>query len=358
MDRGHRLHERERERGDGRAGRRRTRRRSGAWWGPRSACRRRRRSTSPRGSSARGCRWTASRPGSRASRRLSRRRRRPSPPRLPRSGRRIRGRRSPRRRSGSPARTVRPSPCPVTGIAKGVGMIHPRMATMLVVVMTDASDRAGHAPRDAPRSDRPDVGPAERRRRHEHERHGLPRRVREPRPRSRGGRIRRRRPAPRRPWRRSPGTSHASRRLTARARRRSSRCRVTGAADDVDARAVARSVVVQQPREGGGPRPRPELGPGRGRRGQCRRRRGRDPRGRRPRSRPRRQRPRGLRGGGRPGIACGSRSPGTSSTTARRGRPRPVRPRGGTRRDGRPRGRHRPRPGSRRRVTARRSGAT
>ncbi len=37
----------------------------------------------------------------------------------------------------------------VSGIAKGVGMIHPRMATMLSVVMTDATRDAGGAPRHA-----------------------------------------------------------------------------------------------------------------------------------------------------------------------------------------------------------------
>ena len=41
---------------------------------------------------------------------------------------------------------------------------------------------------------------------------------------------------------------------------------VTGARDDADARAVARAVVSSQPGQGRGPRPRPELGPDRGRR--------------------------------------------------------------------------------------------
>jgi glutamate N-acetyltransferase / amino-acid N-acetyltransferase len=37
-----------------------------------------------------------------------------------------------------PGRDGRPSPVRVSGIAKGVGMIHPRMATMLAIILTDA----------------------------------------------------------------------------------------------------------------------------------------------------------------------------------------------------------------------------
>ena len=52
--------------------------------------------------------------------------------------------RAPRRRTAAPV------PVTVAGIAKGVGMIHPRMATMLAVVLTDAAVEPGDAPRAPP----------------------------------------------------------------------------------------------------------------------------------------------------------------------------------------------------------------
>ena len=48
----------------------------------------------------------------------------------------------------------------VTGIAKGVGMIHPNMATMLSVVLTDAAVAAGRALEPAPAGRGENVGPA------------------------------------------------------------------------------------------------------------------------------------------------------------------------------------------------------
>ena len=56
---------------------------------------------------------------------------------------------------------------------------------------------------------------------------------------------------------------------------------VTGAADDASARAVARAVVSLEPGQGGRPRPRPQLGPDRGRGRQRATGRCRGPRGRR-----------------------------------------------------------------------------
>ena len=88
----------------------------------------------------------------------------------------------------------------------------------------------------------------------------------------------------RRGWRapstRSAGRSRASRRPTARGPRRSSPCQVAGAADVADARARRPGGRLEQPGEGGRPRPRPELGPMPG--GGNARLATRRPRGRRP----------------------------------------------------------------------------
>ena len=131
----------------------------------------------------------------------------------------------------------------VSGIAKGVGMIHPRMATMLGVVLTDASV-APATLHGLLSPDRPaDLEPAQRRRRHQHERHRLPARVR-----ARAGAVR---------WRpASPeaaalgGAIEAVARSLARQQAADGEgattlitCQVSGAADDYDARAIARSVV-------------------------------------------------------------------------------------------------------------------
>ena len=72
-------------------------------------------------------------------------------------------------------------------------MIHPRMATMLVGRPDRRDGRPGDAPRAPPAGGRADLGPAERRRRHEHERHGLPPRVGRGRRRAGPGRHRARR---------------------------------------------------------------------------------------------------------------------------------------------------------------------
>ena len=81
--------------------------------------------------------------------------------------------------------------------------------------------RAGGPPRAAPPGRGPDLGPAQRRRRHEHERHGLPPRLRAPPGRRRSTAGTRAAAEPRRrASRRSPATSPASRRPTARAPRR------------------------------------------------------------------------------------------------------------------------------------------
>ena len=298
--------------------------------------RRRRRSCSRRGSSGRACRSTSSRPGSPRSpaalaaiddgglaaaagapddRHAQRRRRRvtialPDP-------------------DGLTVRSIR-----VTGIAKGVGMIHPRMATMLSIVLTDATvDPATlHGLLAAGR--RPDVGPAQRRRRHVHERHGLRARVRDGR-------------APRRCERGTREAVTLGRAIEAVARDLARQqaadgegattlitCQVSGATDDADARAVARAVDLVLAGQGGRPRQGPELGPDRRRRGQ------RDA-GRR-----------GGAGGGRAGrrVRAGTgRDPGDARSRAapdrdrgpsrvRRpgGRPDRVRSRGGPEGDARP----------------------
>ena len=114
----------------------------------------------------------------------------------------------------------RPVTVTVSGIAKGVGMIHPRMATMLAVVLTDAAA----APETLWGLLRPAAARTwdqlSRRRRHEHQRHGVRPRVggvrggTGPRRQSRGRDPGARRSRP------SPATSPASRPPTARAQRR------------------------------------------------------------------------------------------------------------------------------------------
>ena len=175
----------------------------------------------------------------------------------PRRDRRRRSRRPPRR-SGRPTRGRRPrrrrSPCPipdglavrsvrVTGIAKGVGMIHPRMATMLVDRPDRRDGRPGDAPRAAPAGRRADLGPAQRRRRHEHERHRVRPRL------GRGRRGAGRRPARARRAELGRAIEAVARDL---ARQQAAdgegattliTCQVSGAVDDADARAVARAVV-------------------------------------------------------------------------------------------------------------------
>ncbi len=151
--------------------------------------------------------------------------------------------RSRRRPWTCPAPTATPVPVTVSGIAKGVGMIHPKMATMLSVVLTDAAVEPGR-PLVAPATGRrPDLGSAVGRRRHEHQRHRL-----RPRIGGVGGGAR---------W--GPGsaaavTLGAAIEAVARdlARQQAAdgegatiliTADVRGAADDADARAVARAVV-------------------------------------------------------------------------------------------------------------------
>ena len=122
-------------------------------------------------------------------------------------------------------------------------MIHPRMATMLSIVLTDATASPQtlhailrHAARD-------DLGPALGRRRHEHQRHGLPPRVGRP----RGPPTPTTDPAARAAL---AAAVEAVARDLARQQARDGEgatalvtCQVTGAADDADARAVARAVI-------------------------------------------------------------------------------------------------------------------
>ena len=243
----------------------------------------------------------------------------------------------------------------VSGIAKGVGMIHPRMATMLAVVLTDAavepavlagllrpaavrtwnqlsvdgdtstndtvfvlaSGKAGNEPSRAGL----DGGEGARRS-------------------DRGGRPRSGTSAGRR--RRGGGDADHLPGV-----RRARRCRGTGGG--------AGGGVVE-PAQGGGPRPRPELGPHRRRSGERRAGRCRGARGRRT-----------ARGGG--GGTCrhpGRTRPGPVADRDRRPprvrrhgrRPGRLRPRGGTRRDGCSRAPDPPRPGTRRAAPAKRSAAT
>ena len=233
-----------RERGHGRRGRRRPGRDRDRCSRPRSASPVDGRCTSRRASSGRACRSTAWPTGSAALVAAPRgQRRRRSRPRRSRSARRIRGPRSRRRRSTCPDRPARTAGhVTVSGIAKGVGMIHPRMATMLVD-RPDRRDRRARRPLGPPPAGRrADLEPALGRRRHEHERHGL-------RPGLRGG------------------GGRAGRRRAADGRARSARA----------IEAVARDLARQQAADGEGATTLITAGVGRPRR---RRRAGRRPGGR------------------------------------------------------------------------------
>ena len=177
-------------------------------------------------------------------------------------------------------------PVRVTGIAKGVGMIHPRMATMLAVVLTDATvDPAVLQGLLRPAAART-WDQLSGRRRHEHERHRVPACL-----------GRRRRRADRRPGaRRRRGSARAVEAVARDLARQQAAdgegattlltCQVIRGARRRRGAGGGPGRGLQQPRQGRGPRARPELGPDRrGRRerpaGRCGR-----PRGGRPVARP------------------------------------------------------------------------
>ena len=81
--------------------------------------------------------------------------------------------------------TIGGVPTRVTGMAKGAAMIGPNMATMLALVMTDAALAKARRPGGTRRCGRRVVPLHQRRRPHEHERHGAPARQRRRRPASR-----------------------------------------------------------------------------------------------------------------------------------------------------------------------------
>ena len=122
-------------------------------------------------------------------------------------------------------------------------MIHPRMATMLSVVMTDATAAPAGPPPPPARGHGPDLEPADGRWRHEHQRHGVPGRVRRGRRRARDGGH-----APR--YERLGAAVTAVARDLARQQASDGEgattlitCQVSGGRDDAEARAVARSVI-------------------------------------------------------------------------------------------------------------------
>ena len=243
----------------------------------------------------------------------------------------------------------RPVTVTVSGIAKGVGMIHPNMATMLSIVLTDAAAEpetlwvAAAARRGA------DLGPALGRRRHQHQRHGV-----------RAG-LRASGAAPVRPGSSEAAVLGAAIEAVARdlARQQAAdgegaatliTAVVTGAADDAERPGRGPRGRLVEPGQGGRPRPRPQLGPDRG----CGRQRAagrcRGPRGRRAERRARRRSaaaPPAVLDPDRLRIAIA----GHRRVRRDRRRPARVRPRGGARGDGRPGGRDRarPRPGRRHR---------
>ena len=144
--------------------------------------------------------------------RSSRRWRRPTTacsPSRRRCARPIRGRRSRPTTVELPEADGRAVTVRVSGIAKGVGMIHPQMATMLSVILTDATVGARGPVATAPAGRGADLGPALGRRRHQHERHRL-------RPRVRGGGGRARPRTARRPLPRSDAAIEAIARDLAR----------------------------------------------------------------------------------------------------------------------------------------------
>ena len=142
-------------------------------------------------------------------------------------------------------------------------MIHPQMATMLSVVLTDAAVAPDVAVGPAPAGRGADLGPALGRRRHEHERHRLRPRVRGVGGRAGGGRFGgRRRPRRARSRRRArPGPPAGGRRRGCEHAHHGGRDRRPRRRRGAGRRPGGRLV---EPGQGGGPRPRPELGPHRG----------------------------------------------------------------------------------------------
>ena len=167
----------------------------------------------------------------------------------------------------APGRRRRDGSITVSGIAKGVGMIHPRMATMLSVILTDATAD--------PATLRALLAGAASRTWNQLSVDGDTRRTT---PCSSSPRVR---PGPPMPTTDAGARAALGAAIEAVARDLARQqaadgegatalitCQVTGAADDADARAVARAVVASQPGQGRGPRPGRELGADRGRRGQ------------------------------------------------------------------------------------------
>ena len=161
--------------------------------------------------------------------------------------------------------TIGGVPTRVTGIAKGAAMIGPNMGTMLVA--GDDRRRAAdeRRPGGARRRGRRIVPLHQRRRPHEHERHGDPAGERRGR---RAGRMRRRLRSPAK-----PSTTSARRcskcartwpnrsRPTAKGRRTSSPSKSTAAASRQDALQDRQDDRRQPAGENGHRRRRPELGP-------------------------------------------------------------------------------------------------
>ena len=227
-----------------------------------------------RASSGRGCPWTGSRRRSPASRpggsprRTTRSRRRPS-----RSGRPTRRRRWPPSASTLPAAdgggTVTVT---VTGICKGVGHDPPAHGDDALGPPHGRDRGPGHAADAAPVRRGHDMGPAVRGRRHEHQRHRVPARVR-----------RGRRGIARTPDAGARAALAAAIEAVARdlARQQAARRRGRHGAHHLPGlgrgrrrrrpgHRAGRDLVVAG--QGGGPRPGRELGPDRGRRGQRARR--------------------------------------------------------------------------------------
>ncbi len=144
----------------------------------------------------------------------------------------------------------------VGGMAKGAGMLAPALATMLVVLTTDAVADAGHAGRGAAVRHGDDVRPDRLRRLHVDQRHGaaagLRRLRRHARPRRAG---RRRHRGLRATW---PGSSSP----TPRVPPTTSRSRCASAADGPRRARGRPRDRPQQPVQVRGLRRRPQLGPG------------------------------------------------------------------------------------------------
>ena len=197
-----------------------------------------------RASSGRGCRSTGWRPGSTRSPRASPRPTTASPPPPRRSARPTRGPKAATVTFTLPdpdGLAVRP--IRVTGIAKGVGMIHPRMATMLAVVLTDAAAEPAAPPLAAPPGRRRGRGTssASTATRARTTRCSCSRRARPARPRSARARTRRAtlglaiEAVARELARQQAADGEGATTLVT--------CQVSGATDDADARAVARAVI-------------------------------------------------------------------------------------------------------------------